>query len=49
MPISVFTTIDDPSAIRGTFADGINAAGQLVDGTVELLARRLLDGKCHPR
>jgi probable HAF family extracellular repeat protein len=30
MPINTFATIDDPSAIRGTFADGINAAGQIV-------------------
>jgi hypothetical protein len=25
MPINMFTTLDDPSATRGTFADGINA------------------------
>jgi uncharacterized membrane protein len=30
MPIDFFTAIDDPSATRGTFADGINAAGQIV-------------------
>src|SRR5436190_16313118 len=30
MPINVFTTLDDPSANRGTFAHGINAAAQVV-------------------
>src|SRR5262245_66549475 len=30
MPINMFTTIDDPLAARGTSADGINAAGQIV-------------------
>jgi hypothetical protein len=30
MPINIFTTFDDPSATRGTFADGINAGGQIV-------------------
>jgi uncharacterized membrane protein len=30
MPINVFTTIDDPSASRGNFANGINDAGQIV-------------------
>jgi hypothetical protein len=30
MPINMFTTLDDPSASSGTFADGINSVGQIV-------------------
>jgi probable HAF family extracellular repeat protein len=30
MPIFAYTTLDDPAASRGTFATGINAAGQVV-------------------
>ena|SRR5947208_553405 len=30
MPIFTFTTLDDPLAINGTFATGINASGQVV-------------------
>ena len=30
MPIYTYTTLDDPSATRGTVATGINGAGQIV-------------------
>src|SRR5262245_1998383 len=30
MPIFAYTTLDDPSAVNGTFATGVNAAGQVV-------------------
>src|SRR5919204_3508802 len=30
MPIFAYTTLDDPAAVNGTFATGVNAAGQVV-------------------
>jgi hypothetical protein len=30
MPVQTYTTLDDPSATAGTFAQGINSSGQIV-------------------
>jgi probable HAF family extracellular repeat protein len=32
MPVNIYTTLDDPAAANGTFANGINDAGQIVGG-----------------
>jgi hypothetical protein len=29
MPIYAYTTLDDPSGVLGTFAQGINTSGQI--------------------
>src|SRR5262249_57246583 len=34
MPVYTYTTLDDPLAVMGTFAQGINASGQIVGSYV---------------